>query len=128
MSTTLRAMLIVLSVFLLAVVIRLVSRKKLQLKYSLLWLFMGALLLISALFPGLVGFFAHLFGVELTSNFVFIVGMVFLLGISMSLTYIASWQSRDIRKLIQRMALLEKRLGETDSNSMREEDSLQSVS
>lgn len=117
MSIVLRAILIVLSLVFLAAVIRLVSQKKLQLKYSLMWLLMGVALLVSAVFPGLVSHFAHAAGVELTSNFVFIVGIVFLMGISLSLTYIVSWQSHDIRQLIQRVALLEKRIGELEGRN-----------
>lgn len=115
MSIVLRVILIVLSLVFLVAVIRLVSQKRLQLKYSLMWLLMGVLLLVSALFPRIVSLIAHAAGVELTSNFVFIAGIVFLMGISLSLTYIASWQSHDIRQLVQRVALLEKRIGELEN-------------
>ena len=110
MSVVLRIIAVVLSIVFLTAVITLVSQKKLQLKYSLMWLLMGVVLLASALFPNLVSFFAHIAGVELTSNFVFIIGIVFLVGVCLLLTYIASWQSHDIRQLIQRVALLEKRI------------------
>ena len=115
MSIVLRILLIAFSLVFLAIVIHMVSKNRLQLKYSLMWLLVGVLVLISALFPNLIGAVARIAGVELTSNFVFIAGIVCLLGICMSLTYIVSWQSHDIRQLIQRMALLEKRVQELES-------------
>ena len=87
-------------------VIRLVSQGKLLLKYSLLWLVLGIVALIIALFPSVAGSISHALGFGLTSNFVFFVVLALLGVICMALTVIVSWQARDIRSLIQQMALL----------------------
>ena len=112
MSLTLQVLLVAFSVIFFVAIIRLIKQGKLQLKYSLLWLALSLLLLVCALFPGFVSACANSLGVGLASNFVFMVGLVCLVGICLSLTVIVSWQSRDIRQLVQRIALLEKRLGE----------------
>jgi hypothetical protein len=48
---------------------------------------------------------------------VFLIAIIALVGICLSLTAIVSWQSRDIRLLIQRVALLEKRLDDSEAPS-----------
>ena len=110
MTSVLRAVLVVFSLLFIAEVFRLVSRGRLRLKYSLLWMALGAALIVCALFPGLVGAVSHTLGFGLSSNFVFFVALVGLLGISMSLAVIVSRQANDIRSLVRQVALLKKRL------------------
>jgi len=103
---------IVFSLLFLVAVLRFVSQGRLLLKYSLLWLALGIVALVIALFPHLATFLARAFGFGLTSNFVFFVVLALLIVICVALTGIVSWQSRDIRSLIQQMALLKKDLEE----------------
>ncbi|MDD2588022.1 MAG: DUF2304 domain-containing protein [Atopobiaceae bacterium] len=110
MTSVLRVLLLIFAVCFLLAIIRLVKNGRLQLKYSLLWMFLAGVLVICAVFPGLVGACANALGVGLASNFVFLVGLILLMGITLSLTVIVSWQARDIRSLVQRLALLEKRI------------------
>ncbi|MBQ9059425.1 MAG: DUF2304 domain-containing protein [Atopobiaceae bacterium] len=110
MSIKLRVLLIIFSLVFFAVVARLVRHGRLQLKYSLLWLAIGLAFLLSAIFPGSVTFLKGLLGIELASNFVFFAALAGLFAVSLSLTVIVSWQSRDIRMLIQQIALLQKKL------------------
>ncbi len=110
MSLTLRALLTVFSALFLVMIFRLVAKGRLQLKYSLLWMALGVLLIVAAIFPGAVSWLSSALGVGLTSNFVFLSGIVFLMGLCLSLSVIVSWQARDIRSLVQRLALLEKDL------------------
>lgn len=112
MTMTLRVVLLVLSVVLFGAVVRMVARDRLQLKYSLLWLLLAVALVVCALFPGIVSWFARLVGVELTSNFVFIAGFVFLIAVCLSLSVIVSWQARSIRLLVQRVALMNEEMDE----------------
>jgi hypothetical protein len=112
MTMMLRVVLMVFSATFFVAVIRMVARDRLQLKYSLLWLLMSVLLMLSALFPNIVSGLAHALGFELTSNFVFMAGFVFLVVTCLSLSVIVSWQARDIRSLVQQVALLRKELEE----------------
>ncbi|WP_077598234.1 DUF2304 domain-containing protein [Olsenella urininfantis] len=120
MGVTLRLMLACFCLLFFFAVVRLVSRGRLQLKYSLLWMAMSLALILCAVAPDLVGAIAKLLGIGLASNFVFLVGFVILLGICLSLTVIVSWQSRDIRQMIQHLALIEKRLSDADDPSDRD--------
>lgn len=119
MSAVLHIVLVASAVLFLLVVLRLVSQGKLLLKYSLLWLVLGVVALIIALFPSVAGSLSHALGFGLTSNFVFFVVLALLGVICMALTVIVSWQARDIRSLVQQMALLKKELQEERHNGQR---------
>lgn len=122
MSIILRVVLIVFALVFLFEILKLVSRGRLQLKYSLLWMVLSLVLLLCAIFPDLVGFFSGFLGIAAPSNLVFLIAIVALVGICLSLTAIVSWQSRDIRLLIQRVALLEKRLDDFSASSEEDDE------
>ena len=107
MTVALRIFLIIIAIAFLVEVFRLVSAGKLQLKYSLLWMLLSVVLIICAIFPGVVYFFSDLWEFQGASNFVYLVSIIGLLGICLSLTVIVSWQARDIRKLIQEVTLMQ---------------------
>lgn len=107
MTVALRIFLIIIAIAFLVEVFRLVSAGKLQLKYSLLWMLLSVVLIICAIFPGVVYFFSDLLEFQVASNFVYLVSIIGLLGICLSLTVIVSWQARDIRKLIQEVTLMQ---------------------
>lgn len=91
-------------------VLSLVKKEKLMLRYSLLWLALVAVLILCAIFPGPVFEIAKLLGFLTASNFIFVVGFVFLLLIALSLSTVISKQTTSIKNLTQRIALLEKEL------------------
>lgn len=88
----------------------LLKKKRLSLKYTLLWAFSGLVMLLICLFPQLLGFVTRALGIELQSNALF--AILFFCGIliMMSLTSIISKQNEAIKRLTQQSALLEKRL------------------
>ncbi len=102
--------LIALGVVLFGYVLRLVSRRKILLGYSLLWFLMAIILIICPLFPEPIYQLAHFFGIELPSNFIFILAIVCLLLISLSLSIIASKQTAYQKTLVQEVALLNKEI------------------
>lgn len=105
MSVALRVFVVVFCVLLLTYVCHLVSREKLLLKYSLLWLALGVALFIAALFPKGLFELSTLFGFENASNFIFFLGLFILLLISLSLSVIVSKQTIMIKNLTQRIAI-----------------------
>ena len=107
MSIALRVAVVASCFLLLLFVVRLVARERLLLKYSLLWLALGGVLLISALFPEGVFELSLLFGFENASNFIFFLGLFCLLLISLSLSVIVSKQTVMIKNLTQRIAINE---------------------
>lgn len=110
MTNWFRVILLVGVLIYLLFIIWLMKKEKLSLKYSLLWFLTGVMLLICAIFPGIVRFATALIGVYSEVNAVFFVGVCFLLLIILFLTSVASGLSDKVRGLTQTQALLEKRV------------------
>ena len=106
MQMSLRVGIIAACLLLAVFVLRLVLKDKLQLKYSL----------VCALFPQPLYVISSFFGFATLSNFIFVVGFLFLLCIVLSLGCLSSKQATAIANLSQRIALLEKEI-----ESIREE-------
>ncbi|MBM6817618.1 DUF2304 domain-containing protein [Olsenella uli] len=100
-----------------AYVLRLVSKGRLTLKYSLLWLVLSVAMLLICLFSKQVGDFTYLLGFKVFSNFVFVAGLCFLLIITLALSSIVSKQASAIKTLTQRLALAEKQIEELRESS-----------
>lgn len=107
MGIVLQIFLVVLSLAFCTYIVLMVKRGKLLLRYSLLWLLLGIVILVCSIFPQPVIALSELLGFDVPANFVFIVGLFFLLAICMSLTRIVSKQSRAIRNLVQQIAIYE---------------------
>lgn len=109
------ALLIAIALFFI-IVLSLLKRKRLALKYTLLWLFTAAALLILALFPQLLQIVAGLVGIQTGMNTLYVFLIAFIMMILMSLTSIVSVQTERIRKLAEANALLEKRVRELEAS------------
>ncbi|MBQ6885582.1 MAG: DUF2304 domain-containing protein [Clostridia bacterium] len=94
----------------------LLRKKSFTLKYSLLWMFMAVVLLIMVAFPKLVEFLAEVIGVASYINAIFMAFIFFILLLVVTLTSIASKQHREIKTLIQNVALLQKQVDELKNN------------
>ncbi len=92
------------------ILIMLLRQKRLNLRYTLLWLFSGLLMLILAIFPQLLGGITHLLGIQLQSNALFAIMLFCMMIILMSMTSIISKQNDAIKQLVQYTAQLEKRV------------------
>ena len=110
MSTIASLASVVLGVLLFCYVLRLVSRRKILLGYSLLWFLLALILIICPLFPEPIFQLAHLFGIELPSNFIFLLAIICLLAICLSLSVIASRQTAYQKTLVQEVALLNREI------------------
>lgn len=87
-----------------------VKRKSLSLKYALIWLLSGILMLVMVLFPQLISDISNIFGVAYPINTVFALVIFFNMLISMSLTEIVSRISARNKTLTQTLALQDKQL------------------
>ena len=122
MMTSLFRVILLTGVLLYLLLIVILMRKgRMSLKYSLLWFFSGVVLLICAMFPQVIRFFTRLIGVYSDVNAVFFVGVCFLLLIILSLTSIVSGQSERIRILVQTQAMLEKRVRQLEEKMEKEQ-------
>ena len=90
------------------------KKKKLNLKYTLLWIFSGLLMLLIALCPNIVRVLADLLGIQLPVNALFALGFFCVILILMSQTVIISRLNERIKQLTQRFALLEKRVRDAE--------------
>lgn len=91
-------------------VCRQVSRGRLLLRYSLLWLTLALVTILVSVFPEPIYALSHYFGFDTPSNFVFFVALFFLLIICLSLSVVVSKQAIRMKNLVQAQALMEKRL------------------
>lgn len=121
MATTVRVIIFFLGLIFLANIIRLVSRKKLLLKYSLLWMLLALVMMICALFPEPIFVLSKVLGIELASNFIFIVAIVCLLAICLSLSIVVSKQTAYTKSLVQEIAIINKQLMDQDNKTHNED-------
>lgn len=94
----------------LSIILILLKRRKLNIKYSLVWLTTVLCMIFATLFPGIIAKIATFIGIVTPINFVFIIEGVFVLIIILSLTVIVSRQNEKIYRLVQTQAILEKKI------------------
>ena len=99
------------------IILMLLKYKKISLKYTLLWLLSGLLLVILVAFPSILSSVSALFGFQSSMNGLIIMLIAFIIIIVMSITSIVSNQSKKIRNLVQYSAMLEKRMRELESQT-----------
>ena len=102
-------MLFVIALFFIGV-LGLLKRHRLQLRYTLLWLFCALILFLLILFPQAMTWIGTMVGIQTTMNtlYTFLIG--FLIILCLSLTSIVSIQKKEIKTLDQNIALNERRI------------------
>lgn len=110
LNGTLHIILIVGIIAYLIILFSFIRRRRFLLKYSLLWIAFGIVLLFLAVFPGIFVRIVHAMGIEIASNGLFFLMFAFLILIILSLTAVCSGLSDKTRELIQQTALLEERI------------------
>lgn len=88
------------------IVLQIVRKGRISIKYSLVWLFSILIMLISVLIPNFMEAVAKLLGFEVLSNMIFSMIIVILMFVTISLTIIVSGQNEKIKLLIQEISLL----------------------
>lgn len=114
MSPRLRIILMIAIIFYYIFLVLLLKRKILNLKYTLLWLFFGFIMLLLVLFPQSLYVFTSLVDIDVAENALFAVILFFLIIVLVSITAIVSKLNEKVRKLIQILALVEKRVREIE--------------
>jgi len=92
------------------IIINMVRKKSLDLRYALIWLALIAMILVIVIVPGLLGVITHFLGIYDAMNMVFFMGFVFLIVVTFFLTAALSRNSNKIKALTQQVALLEKQV------------------
>lgn len=98
--------------------LQLLKRKRLNLKYTLLWIISGTIMLVLALFPQILNVFSRLVGIYEPTNALFAIVFFCVIIILMSLTAIVSKLNEQVKQLAQALALLDKKVRDQE----RDED------
>lgn len=102
------------SVLLLVFILELLRRGILREKFAVLWLAVSTLLVVMAIFPGLLRGAADALGFELPANLLFFTGILFLLLVCVQLSYEVSLLEARTRRLAEDLALLTARTQATE--------------
>lgn len=116
MKLILQIFLIVCVLIFLAIIVHYLAKKKLNLRYSLVWLGAGLGMLVLAIFPQIVTAVGNLVGIDTPVNTVFLFAGMFMLLIIFTLTIIVSHMNNQIYRLTQKQAILEKRVRELENS------------
>ena len=112
METKIRIFFFIAVIVYLTIIVHLLRRKKLNLKYTLLWLFTAFVLLVVTIFPSLMVYISKMLGIVTPINSALVLAGMFIIVILIMLTSIVSEQNRKQRILIQEVAMLDKKLRE----------------
>lgn len=118
MNTVLHIFLIVVVVIFTLIIIGYLTKRRLNLKYSLAWLAACLVMLVLSIFPSLVEKIGKLFGIATITSTVFLFAVMFMLVIILTLTMIVSNLNNRIYRLTQMQAILEKRVRDLEAHNL----------
>ena len=93
----------------------LLKKKKLALRYTLLWLSFGFVLLLMVIFPVILTILRKALGIASEMNALFVLLIGGLVILVLYLTSLASVQQEKLKQLLQKEALLEQRIRELEA-------------
>lgn len=108
MSANLRLIILLITTVIIFIILKILQKGRLPIKYSLVWFLSTVVMLLVAIFPEFLIMVANLLGFKTMSNMVIGVMIIILLFISMVLTIIVSGQKEKIKLLVQEVSLLKK--------------------
>jgi hypothetical protein len=106
-------------VVILAAIIELIRRHRLQERYALLWIATGAVMHVFAIWRSALDQFAQLVGVAYPPSALFMVAGLFVLVVLLHFSTVLSRLSDQNKTLAQKIALLEEQLREKDERRPR---------
>jgi len=126
MAVEIRIFLLVAVILYFMEIINLLKKKRLNLKYSLLWLAVGVLMIVFIIFPQIIVAFSNLLHFQSSMNALYILLIGFLVIICVVLTSIVSKQNGHIKRLTQNAALLEDRIRKLEQQEDKYEEKYRS--
>ena len=118
METRIQILAVIGSGVLLLGVLELVRRRALLERYALVWLGTAGILLVLAVWGGLLSRLADLTGIIYPPNALFVVAFVFVILLLLNFSAAVSRLTDQTKVLAQRIALLEERLRETEASAV----------
>ncbi len=122
MSQSLQGFLLLAIALYFIALVYLMRRKRILLRYMLLWIVSGVIMVVLTLFPGLLTRAARVLGIYEPVNALFAIALFCVLMILMALTAILSHHNAAIVRLVQTNALLEQRIRELEERAAQKED------
>lgn len=110
MTTKLQVVIAIVDVLAVIYIGSLVRKRRVELKYTLMWYLVATILLVFDLFPTLLNGLTNLLGITLPINMLFFLGFGLILMIVFSQTVIISNLTRRDKRLTQEIAMLNKRI------------------
>lgn len=126
MAVEIRIFLLVAVILYFMEIINLLKKKRLNLKYTLLWLAVGVLMILFIIFPQIIVAFSNLLHFQSSMNALYILLIGFLVIICVALTSIVSKQNGHIKNLTQNAALLEDRIRKLEQQEDKYEEKYRS--
>lgn len=112
MSANLRLTMIIIGVILLGITILILKKGRMPIKYSLIWFFSEAIIILVGLVPNFLWSISKSLGFMTIANMISGTFILIFLLITMSLTVIVSGQKKKITLLIQEISILKEKLNE----------------
>jgi hypothetical protein len=106
----------------LAILVDMIRKRRLELKYALIWMLVLVALFIFDCWPKLLVVVSNFIGIYAPVNMIFFLGFCFSLLIIFSLTVALSRLSNSVRTLDQIVALNEKKLEELEKELKKEKE------
>jgi hypothetical protein len=95
-----------LALLVLTIIISLLLRRRLREKYATLWLLIGIVILLLAIFPGLLLGLSNALGVAVPSNLIFALALVLLVGVALHLSWELSQAEDEVRRVAEDVAIV----------------------
>lgn len=97
---------VALALLVLTIIISLLLRRQLREKYATLWIVIGLVVLVLAVFPGLLLGLSNALGVAVPSNLIFALALVLLIGVTLHLSWELSQAEDEVRRVAEDVAIL----------------------
>ena len=110
MNLTLRIGLIIAALLVFAFIAYTVKTRRLNIKYSIVWLLWGILIILISVFADGFFEFAHLIGIEMPSNAIFLITIGTLYVLTFYVYVMISKHNEEIIKLTYEVSMLKKQL------------------
>lgn len=117
MSFNLVLLSIIFSILMIIIIMSIVKRGRITIKYSLVWFFAIFIILLAALIPNFMSAISKILGFQTMSNMLICVLIAILIFICISLTIIVSSQRKKITLLIQEFSILKSRVDEYEKQN-----------
>jgi hypothetical protein len=101
---------ILLALSIIVLVMWMLLTRRLREKYAVLWLVIGAGVLVLGIFPQLLLWLTSALGVQLPANLLFAVAIVLLLAVSLHLSWELSQAEDEVRRTAEEIAILHAQL------------------